>query len=151
MTTSYSFQLKEIFDIIINSSDQYIFINGHPIDRRSKKYKLYYYWFDLNKLHCFSCLKEATHFKLLKTRGDGSIYKKTNKRKYTLKLYSNDNTVFTFDHWYPRWFLKDNNLTNHRSNQVPMCYECNQEKWGKLPFAGRYNKMFYIPFLGENI
>jgi len=139
-------QLEQAFKLLNNDED-YIFIDGHLIDTRRPKYQNYKQWYKYNKLHCFSCLKKATHFKLLKTKGDGSIYKKTGEIKYTLNLYSDDNTLFTFDHWYPMWFLKQHNLKNTMNNKVPMCQNCNTEKAGKLPLAGLFNKTFYLPKL----
>lgn len=144
-----NFQLQYIFDKVTLTDKNYVFIDGHPVDTRSPKYNRFKYWFEFDQLYCFSCLKEATHFKLVKCKGDGSIHKPTGQIKHTLKLYSVYDTVFTFDHWYPRWFLKYNNLKNTITNQVPMCKQCNREKWGVLPFAGRFNKTFYVPALEE--
>lgn len=142
-------QLSYAFNAVINTHKKYVFIGGHPVDTRSPKYKRFKQWFDEDKLYCFACHKKATHFKLVKCKGDGNIHKPSGQIKQTLKLYSDDDTVFTFDHWYPRWFLKYHNLKNTINNQVPMCKTCNREKWGVLPFAGRYNKTFYIPRLEE--
>lgn len=102
-----------------NKHKHYIFIDGHPVDISRPKYKLYKEWNDINLLFCFSCLKSATHFQLVKTKGEGSIYK-DGSLKYTLKLKGDNEISFTLDHWYPKTFLKNNNLQAF-SNKVPMC------------------------------
>ena len=143
------FPLSYIFNAVLNTHKKYVFIGGHPVDTRSPKYRRFKQWFDVDKLYCFSCHKKATHFKQIRCKGAGSIYKPSGQPKYTLKLYSDDDIFFTFDHWYPRWFLKYYNLKNTITNQVPMCLPCNKEKYGVIPFVGRYNKTFYIPQLEE--
>lgn len=140
-------EIPEVFDMLENNNESYIFIKGHPVDTRRSKYENYKFWFELDKLHCFSCLKRATHFKLVKCKGARNIHKQTGKHKYTLKLYSYDDTIFTFDHWFPRWFLKKYKVQNIMENNVPMCRKCNEKKDTTIPFLGLYKETFYLPAL----
>lgn len=145
---THIFQLNYIFDSIdLRHSSHYIFINGHPVDMRNPKYNIFKYWYDQNKLFCFSCLKKITHFKLTPCKSDGSIHKKTGKRKHFLSFYADDGTLFTIDHWYPKSMLKKYYYQNSNNNKVPMCKECNREKDQTIPKFGRYGKTLYVPIL----
>ncbi len=141
-------KLEDAFKLIKTDST-YIFIDGYPVDMRNSKYNIYRSWWGYNKLHCFSCLKEATHFKVKKCKGDGSLHEKSGKRKHFLALYADDDTLFTLDHWFPKWFLKKYNYIKNKSNLVPMCNSCNNKKANTVPILGRYNKSVYVPILRQ--
>jgi hypothetical protein len=130
-----------------SSMDRYTFVDGNPVDIRNRKYGIFKMWHRKNMLYCFSCHTPASHFRLVKCEREGCFHPRTGRRKHVFHLYTNDETKFTLDHWYPRWFLKQNDFLDSKTNMVPMCQKCNNDKADSLPIAGRYNKTFYVPYL----
>jgi len=144
ISLNYWFHLIEI------TPSPYILLCGHHINRRNPKYKIYRSWYNQQKLYCFSCLKEATHFKIKKCKENELIDKKSGQQKYFVALYADDDTMFTLDHWFPKWFLKRYNYIQSNKNLVPMCISCNEEKANTIPTFGRYNKSVYVPILRQH-
>lgn len=135
---------KHVINELTNQGSDYVFLNGHPIDIRTRKFKLWRKMLAEGNLRCHFCKTPVTEIKLVVCRGSGKIYKPTGVTKRTFKLYGGNGREMTLDHLIPKSFLRKNGLNwNMIDNIVLMCSPCNHFKADAIPanWKEMYNRM----------
>lgn len=119
-TVIKKYSLKDIFQVIdVTWQKKKINLDWNLVNVNSIRLKCFKN-FEKN-LKCPTCWKEWHHFRL--------EYKEwVNDNKPHLNLYSEDWSLFTKDHIFPKskWW------TNHYTNLQVMCMECNIQKWNNV-------------------
>lgn len=136
MKTQYYDIKAVIFDLISRETcdkQKYIFVDGHPVDTRAKKYKKYRRLFRKHELKCKCCGAEPKGFRFIPCVSDGWLHEESGRRKYTFMLVDENNKPMTFDHWIPQWFLRKEKLRSKKENFVLMCRRCNEFKGKMVP------------------
>lgn len=135
-----------LFEILLKAilnKEKYTFVDGHPVDTRSKRYSGWRRLYKKNKLKCICCGTEAYAFKLVKCVSHGYLHKETGKIKHYFVLVDRNNKEMTIDHFIPISFLRKKKLKNKPENFVPMCSDCNTFKDNLIPLNWKfiYSKM----------
>lgn len=143
-------ETKKTLDLLVGAPLGYIFVDGHPVDNRNDKYRIFRKWLKLGKLKCFGCGREPHSMKLTKCKGAGAIHEAGTKHHFHLIAVNTKGkeTNFTLDHWIPKSFLlKLKQLFDFKikNNLVPMCANCNNDKAAKMPKDFKWGVTRYKP------
>lgn len=98
--------------------DDTILIEGLKVYSKSMRYKNFF----THGYTCCKCGKQGSYFYL-------DIDEKQNPKRGHFNLYSEDGTLITKDHIYPR----SQSGKNHINNYQTMCCICNSEKGNEIP------------------
>jgi hypothetical protein len=138
MNCGHKSKIDHVLNNLLATDEKYIFVDGHPVDTKRNKYRIWRQWFNSGKLKCVCCGTETASIKLVKCRGGlkGGAVHESGKIKHTFILYAKNSWPMTLDHWIPKWFLKKKTSLDWKipGNLVLMCRKCNEVKADMVPF-----------------